>query len=148
MIQLDGEKELAQPIHQVAEKLTDLNFLIQVIPDVTEVKTVNHDHAELTIRPGFSFLRSALHLSLKKLESSDAKVPRYQVITKGVGSSTTVETSFDLAETASGCVLRWKVGVIELGGLLKAAPKGLIQASAQKVVSDILARLEARRGEG
>ena len=41
-----------------------------------------------------------------------------------------------LSPQGSGTHLEWEADIKELGGLLKAVPKGLVLAAAQKVIAD------------
>jgi carbon monoxide dehydrogenase subunit G len=55
-----------------------------------------------------------------------------------------VEGSLTLKPHGDGTRIHWTADVKELGGLLKAIPRGLIQAAAQKVIGDVLNAVEAK----
>jgi carbon monoxide dehydrogenase subunit G len=145
MIHLEGQRSFAQPAGLVYARLTDLPFLVQCVPDVKEAKSVQAEEAELVVRPGFSFVRSDMHLTIKKLSEQPETQARYAFHSRGVGTSSEVEASFQLSSDGSeGTVVAWSADVKNVGGLLKAAPQGLLKAAAQKVIDEMLEGLENR----
>ena len=72
---------------------------------------------------------------------------RILLTTRGIGSSSVVEASFNLIPEGPTTRMHWMAEVKNLGGLLKAVPQGLIKAAAQKVINDALASVEAKLGE-
>jgi carbon monoxide dehydrogenase subunit G len=147
MVHLEGEKLLSLAPAALWAKLTDLNFLVTCIPDVGRVVEVKDRTAVVTVQPGFSFVRGEIQLTLEKLEESPPDSARFLFKTKGIGSSSEVETAFTIAGTQEGSKLHWTADLKQVGGLLKAAPQGLLQAAAQKVMNDLWTRLEARLQE-
>jgi carbon monoxide dehydrogenase subunit G len=55
---------------------------------------------------------------------------------KGIGSSSEVETALTLTPHEQGTKIRWTADVKSLGGLLKMVPTGLIRGAANKVIED------------
>jgi carbon monoxide dehydrogenase subunit G len=55
-----------------------------------------------------------------------------------------VEAVLRLTPEGDGTRVAWTADVKSLGGLLKALPQGLLKASAQKVIGDIWAAVEAK----
>src|SRR5713101_131833 len=93
-------------------------------------------------RPGFAFVRGTLELTVEVVEVTAGAASRLLVHTKGIGSTSDVETILTLAPQGDGTRVHWTAEVQTLGGLLKAIPQGLIKAAAQKVVADALAAVE------
>ncbi len=151
MLVLQGDKDLPQPRDLVWRRLTDLAFLVKCLPDVARIEEVGPQTARAAVRPGFSFVRGELQLTLERQADPGPFSAQYLARTKGVGTSTEVLTTLAVADNASaGTRVHWQVEIRELGGLLKAVPRGLIQAGAQKVVSDLFAAIdrEMSRPEG
>jgi carbon monoxide dehydrogenase subunit G len=144
MLRFEGEKHFQQNRELVYLKLTELPFLVRCLPDLHEVKEVKEKTAAAILRPGFSFARGEMHLNVEKLEETPTSSARYSMKTKGIGSSSHVETAFSLSDTAGGTLVRWTAEVKDLGGLLKAAPAGLLQGAAQRVINDLLTNIERR----
>ena len=128
----------------VFPRLVDMPFLVDCLPDLHVIKSVQATRAEATLRPGFSFARSEMHLTIEKVEESPPSAARFTFATKGIGSSSIVEARFQLTDNADGCSIQWVADVRQLGGLLKAVPSGLIQAGAERVINDLLTRIEQR----
>jgi carbon monoxide dehydrogenase subunit G len=144
MIHMEGEKSLLQGREQVFAKLTDLQFLVNCLPDLHQVKDVKEKTAAAVLRPGFSFARGEMQLTIEKVEETPPLSARFLLKSKAIGSSSEVETTFSLSATDAGTVLHWKAEVKQLGGLLKAVPRGLIQGGAQRVIEELLGNVEKK----
>jgi carbon monoxide dehydrogenase subunit G len=144
MLHFEGTRDFAQPPPEVWAKLTDARFLAQCLPGVETVKQADADVADCVLRPGFSFVRGTLELNLRVTERVKDTSARIQTHAKGIGSTSDVEATLRLAPQGDGTRLEWAADITELGGLLKAVPQGLVRASAQKVIADAWAAVEAR----
>jgi carbon monoxide dehydrogenase subunit G len=143
MLVLQGDKDLPQPRDLVWSRLTDLAFLVKCLPDVARIEEVGPQRARAVVRPGFSFVRGELQLTLERQADPGPFIAQYLARTKGVGTSTEVLATLTVSDNAqAGTRITWQAEIRELGGLLKAVPRGLIQAGAQKVVSDLLAAID------
>ena len=146
MTRFEGERRFASPPAEVFAKLADARFLVPCIPDVHEVKALEERHAELSLRPGFAFVRGTLEVKLDIVEADAPTQARVRLASKGIGSSSEVEATLALSEADGGTLVRWAAEVKSLGGLLKLVPSGLIQGAAQKVINDAWNRIEKAMG--
>jgi carbon monoxide dehydrogenase subunit G len=137
MLHFEGDKDIDQPAANVLAKLSDARFVVQCIPDVESVSKAEPALAVCVLRPGFAFVRGTLEVNLQVTDLRDNGEIHYQVRSKGIGSSSTVAAVLTLAAGESVTRIHWQADVQELGGLLKAVPRGLIQAAAQKVIADV-----------
>ncbi len=144
MLHFEGDREFPQPAAALSDKLSDVRFLVDCIPDVESVQHCDRSSAALKLRPGLSFARSTLDLTMKLTEEQPGSLLRLAMQTRGIGSSSTVEAAMQFLPREQGTVLHWSADVKELGGLLKAVPQGLIRAAAQKVIADAWNALEKR----
>ena len=144
MLHFEGDKDFPQPPAELWAKLSDLRFIVQCTPDVEAVVKTEANAAQIKVRPGFSFVRSTLEITLRVLEAVPRNSIRIAAHSKGIGSTSDVEASLVLAPRDDGTRIHWTADITALGGLLKAVPQGLIKASAQKVINDLWAALEAR----
>jgi carbon monoxide dehydrogenase subunit G len=135
MVRFDGSIDFPLTQAEVWAKLTDARFLAQCIPDVESIKEATADRAVLVLRPGFSFVRGTLDVTLSVVDAVDPAA-RYLVASKGIGSSADVEATIALAPINEGTRVSWAADIKTLGGLLKMVPHGLIVGAAQKVVND------------
>jgi carbon monoxide dehydrogenase subunit G len=142
MLHFEGERTIALPPAALWIQLADARFLAHCMPDVEKVSRAEPLDAVFTVRPGFAFVRGSLETHLHVADSVPSQSVRYDVHSKGIGSHTTIDASLSIVEAADGSRVSWIVDIVELGGLLKAVPKGLIQASAQKVIGDVWTAIE------
>lgn len=148
MLRFEGVKEF--PRHAPAQlwaRLADARFLVRCIPDVHEVRKAEPAEAVCVLRPGFAFVRGTLELTLRVAEAVEASSVRLALHTKGIGTTSEVETALALSPVGEGSRVDWVAEVKGLGGLLKAVPQGLIRGAAQKVVNDAWSAVEARLDE-
>jgi carbon monoxide dehydrogenase subunit G len=144
MLHFEGTREFAQPPADVLAKLSDARFLVQCIPGVESVSQAEPDRAVCVLRPGFAFVRGTLELTLRVVDRIPGTSARVLVHSKGIGTTSDVEAALALAARDAGTRVQWTADVKELGGLLKAVPQGLIKASAQKVIADAWATVDAK----
>jgi carbon monoxide dehydrogenase subunit G len=144
MVRFEGEKDFPQSPAELWTKLTDARFLVQCIPDVESIAEQEANRAVLVLRPGLSFARGTLDVTLRVVDAVAPTGARYVIVSKGIGSSAEVEATVALAPQGAGTHVRWTAEVKTLGGLLKMVPSGLIRGAAQKVVNDAWSAVEAK----
>jgi carbon monoxide dehydrogenase subunit G len=147
MLHFEGAKEFEHAPESLWERLGDARFLAGCIPGVEAVSRAEPDEAACVIRPGFSFVRGTLELTIRIVARVPPRSLRLNLRSKGIGSSSTVEASLLLAPSGEGTRVDWSAEVTELGGLLKAVPQGLIKAAAQNVIADVWTALAAKLKE-
>ncbi len=144
MLHFEGDKEFLQGPAEVWNQLSDARFLVQCIPGLETVAEATPTLARCILRPGFSFVRGTLEVTLTVVEALADRLTRVLVQGKGIGSTSAVEVALELAPGEQGTQAHWTADIKELGGLLKAVPQGLIKASAQKVIADLFVAVDAR----
>jgi carbon monoxide dehydrogenase subunit G len=144
MLRFEGDKAFRQPPALVFSKLRDARFLVSCVPGVEAVAKAEPTLAVWTLRPGFTFARGTLELTLHILDIVPERSARIVAQSKGIGSTSEVEAALTLTPHDEGTGVHWTADVKSLGGLLKAVPQGLIKASAQKVIADIWTAVEAK----
>jgi uncharacterized protein len=143
-LRLEGERRLPQPPEQVWAKLRDAGFLIQSIPDATVVGAPSRDRAQCTVKPNLTFVRGNLEVTVQILEAQEPAAVKVAAASRGVGSSSDVEVALALAPDGAGTLVRWSAELVQLGGLLKMIPAGLIRGAAQKAIDDLWTGIERR----
>lgn len=136
-LRFQGERRLSLSPDQLWPKLRDAAFLVHCIPDASVLGQPERDRAQCSVRPGFSFVRGHLELTVQILEAQEPTVVKFALVSKGVGSSSEVESALTLSATDGGSTVDWVAEVKSLGGLLKMAPTGLVRGAAQKVIEDV-----------
>jgi len=133
----EGERIFALPPEQLWPKLGDAAFLVTCIPDGTPHDGGTRDRAVCTVHPGFSFMRGSIDVTITILAGDEPTSLKYSQKSKGIGTTSEVETSLTLSPHESGTKVLWRAEVTSLGGLLKMVPTGLIRGAAQKVIDDV-----------
>ena len=144
MLRFEGDRKLGQPLEVVWTKLTDARFLVKCIPDLESVATLEPDHLTMVLRPSLAFVRGTLDVDLRIVDAVPQKSVRVINLSKGIGSSSTVESTLIFGPVDSGTLVHWTAEVKQLGGLLKLVPHGLIRGAAQKVINDAWTIVEAK----
>lgn len=144
MLRFEGDREFIQSPAQLFPKLTDARFLVECVPGKESASQMETDVAVCVLRPGFSFVRGTLEITIQVLERVENTSAKVKIHSKGIGSASDVEASLSLQPKDQGAQVHWIAEIKELGGLLKAVPQGLIKASAQKVIGDAWEELEKK----
>ena len=146
MLRFEGDREFELSATETHARLTDLSFLVACIPDVELVRAIDINHADLVLRPGFSFVRGTLDTTLRLVER-DAPGAKFLLASKGIGSTSEVQATLTVTENGTGSRVHWTAEVTSLGGLLKLVPAGLIRGAAEKVVNDAWDRIGREMGK-
>ncbi|MCS7045595.1 MAG: SRPBCC domain-containing protein [Gemmataceae bacterium] len=144
VLRFDGERTLPLPPAQLWPRLRDAAFLVRCIPEAEVLGQPTRDQAQCRVRPGFSFVRGHLDVTVTVLDSAEPASVRFSLFSKGVGSSAEVEAALTLLDHDGRTRVCWTAAIKSLGGLLKLTPSGLIRGAAQKVIDDIWHGVEAR----
>jgi len=148
MMIFEGDRDFSLSPADLFAKLSDAIFLVQCIPDATAAGKADKKKAACTVRPGFAFVRGGLDVTLEVAEAVENQSIRLLLASKGIGSSSDVETLLTFSPQSTGTRVHWKAEVKSLGGLLRAVPSGLIRGAAQKVIEDVLAGVQNRLNKG
>src|SRR5207244_3507066 len=137
MLHFEGDRDFPLSPVDLWVKLRDARFLVTCIPEATIQGEPSRDKAACSVRPGFSFVRGPLDTTIEILGATEPTELRFLLTSKGIGSSSEVETALTIAPAESGSRIHWTADVKRLGGLLKAIPSGLIRGAAQKTIADV-----------
>jgi carbon monoxide dehydrogenase subunit G len=144
MLHFEGDKDLAKSPSELYPSLSDARFLVQCIPGGQPVGEADQDRGVCKVRPALSFVTGSLEVTVQVVERVPESAVRVALRSKGVGSSSDVETALTLTAQEGGTRLHWAADVTRLGGLLKAVPSGLIRGAAQKVIGEVWDNVEAK----
>lgn len=146
MLHFEGDTDLPQAPADVYAKLGDARFLVQCIPGVESVKKAEAGTAVVVVRPGLSFVRGTLEITLNITDALPDQSLRVKMHGKGIGSSNDVESALTFAAHEGGTRVHWVADVTNLGGLIRAVPQGLLSGAAQKLIADTWAVIRTRMG--
>jgi carbon monoxide dehydrogenase subunit G len=144
MIHLEGVESFSLPVADVAAKLSDAGFLAHCVPDA-QVSEATPDRSVGKIQPRLSFLTGGLTLNASVLAREPGKSVVFQIVTKTIGASSTVDARLEFREAeGGGTTVHWTGDLVAVTGLLKMVPKGLLEGSAKKVSEDVWAALRKK----
>jgi carbon monoxide dehydrogenase subunit G len=161
-LKFGGVEEFTATAARVFAVVTDFDVLARVLPDVESSERVDANTLRCVVRPGFSFLRGKLNVTIVRQDQAagDPRSARYRVESKAIGVQIVVETSLrveasptgdaaaDASEAAGGkagerAKLHWQARVVERKGLVAAVSASLLKAAAEKVIQATWQRLGA-----
>src|SRR5215510_13412596 len=64
-MRFEGERRFSLPPEQLWPKLRDAAFLVHCIPDATVQGQPERDRAQCSVRPGFSFVRGNMEVTIQ-----------------------------------------------------------------------------------
>jgi 2-furoyl-CoA dehydrogenase large subunit len=145
-IEFGGEISFQTPPEKLYALLTDLDAMTATIPDLVSAQKVDDSTIHCVVRPGFSFLRGTMKLSIN-VDRNDP--PRHAVMTtaaQGIGVSMNVLANLEVQPDAGGSRLKWTAKVQDLKGLIAAVSPGLITAAANQVIGHTWSEVQKRLG--
>lgn len=133
-----GEETFAATPEKLFTTLTDLKALAGSMPDVQSSEVVDDRTVRAVVRPGFSFLRGTMKVTVTL---TDSEAPRRAVMrtsASGIGVGMEIEAKMTIEPHEGGKASRllWEAAVLERKGLMSAVPSSLIQAAAEKTIRD------------
>ena len=143
MIQFAGDRSFPRPVADVATKLSDVAWLVGCLSDA-QVSEATVDRAAWKLKPKLSFLTGSLDAVLEATGREPGKSATFKIVSKAIGASSTVTARLEFRAADGGTAVHWTGDLVEVTGLLKMVPKGLIQATAQKVIDDVWAAVGAK----
>ena len=117
-------------------RITDMAFVSRAIPDIERVVRMDASGFACHVRPRFSFLTGSLELVFDIVESTPCERLTVRSRGKGIGAAVIVEAHLYLVAIGPGTELQWTGVIVEREGLLKPIGPSLIQAAAQRVITN------------
>lgn len=145
-LQFGGEEHFAASPEHVYAAVTDLNVMANHIPDAVSTQRVDDETLQCTVRPGFSFLRGTMKLTIRLTKPEPGRTAAMQVDASGIGQSMRVVSNTTVLPDGTGTRLEWNAMVVERKGLVAAVSKSLIQAAAGQVIRDAWQKLHDELG--
>src|SRR3954469_2632609 len=120
-----GEQQFECGPAQLWARLTDMNFMSRIIPDVDRVERMDAAGFTCKVRPRFSFLTGSVELTFEIIERAEPERLKVRSTGKGIGSTLVVDEEIHLAPDDSGTKLRWTGTIVSRDGLLKPVSSAL-----------------------
>ena len=133
-IEFGGEERFEAPPERLYALLTNLDAMAATIPDLVSSEKVDERTLKCVVRPGFSFLRGTMRLTIALGDCTPNQQATMRVAAQGIGVGMNVFSQLDIAPEGTGSRLKWTAQVEERKGLIAAVSPGLITAAADQVI--------------
>ena len=127
--------------------LTDLDAMAATIPDLVSSEKVDERTMKCVVRPGFSFLRGTMRLTIAVADATPDERATMKVAAQGIGVGMNVTSRLQITPEGTGSKLTWTARVDELKGLIAAVSPGLITAAADQVIRHAWKQVRMQLGE-
>lgn len=131
-----GSESFDAPPAKVYAFLTNPDDMKACIPDLVSAERVGTHGLKGVVKPGFSFLRGKLKFTIDVKPVEPGKKAVMTVMSEGIGTKLGVESTMLVEPAGAGSKVNWDARVTQMGGLISAAPGGLIKAAADKTIRD------------
>jgi len=146
-LEFGGEEVFVSPPERVVALLADLDALAATIPDLVSSERVDERTLRCVVRPGFSFLRGTMKLTITLADAQPPETAAMRVAAQGIGVSLEIASSLRIAAEGTGSRLHWTARVEKLAGLAAALSPGLIKAAADQVIRNAWTKVREQLGE-
>jgi uncharacterized protein len=143
VIAFAGDRSFPLPVPEVAARLSDVGGLVGTLSDV-QVVSASPERAVWKMKPKLTFVTGQLETTMDRTALDPGAAVNYRVVTKAIGASSTVLIRLEFRAADGGTHVHWTGELVEVTGLLKMVPKGLLQATTEKVIGEVWAAVGAR----
>jgi carbon monoxide dehydrogenase subunit G len=127
--------------------LTNLETLATGIPDLVSSEQPDDRTLKCVIKPGFSFLRGTLKLTISLDELAPPTAAAMNIAAQGIGSSMQIGSRLQIAAEGAGSLLKWQAKIERASGLLASIPGGLVKAAADQTIRHAWQQVREKLGE-
>lgn len=117
------------------------------IPDLVSSERVDERTLKCVVRPGFSFLRGTMKLTLTLGDTLPPSSAAMTVSAQSIGVAMDVASQLSISPDGSGARLLWTARIEKLKGLISAVSPGLIKAAADQVIRHAWSQVRKQLGE-
>lgn len=142
-----GEERFAASPERLFQLLTDLDALAKAIPDLVSAERPNERTLKCVVRPGFSFLRGTLKLSIMLSDSEPPARATMYVGAQGIGVALGLTSSFEIVADGGGALLKWEATIDQMTGLIATVSPALVRAAAEQTVHHAWRQVRSRLAE-
>ena len=142
-----GEERFAATPEKLYGLLTNLDAMSATIPDLVSSERVDERTLKCVVRPGFSFLRGTMKLTLTLGDTLPPSSAAMTVSAQSIGVAMDVASQLSISPEGAGSRLLWTARIEKLKGLISAVSPGLIKAAADQVIRHAWSQVRKQLGE-
>jgi len=141
----DGSFEVPVSKQKVYDFVMDPAKITSIFPDVQDVKVLDENNFTLKAKVGISFIRGMMDVKLTITERTPPTFAKMKAKGNGLSSSVELENTFTMEDApgGAGTVVRWAADA-KIAGLMASVGSRLIDAAAQKYVTEIIGSLKEK----
>ncbi|HUH99972.1 MAG TPA: carbon monoxide dehydrogenase subunit G [Nitrososphaerales archaeon] len=141
----DGSFEVPADKQKVYDFVTDPQEVTSIFPDVQDVKVIDANNFSLKAKVGISFIRGMMDVKMSIVERDPPNSVKMHAKGNGLSSSIELDTTFSTGTTASGkgTLVKWSADA-KIAGLMASVGSRLMDAAAQKYVTEIITSLKEK----
>lgn len=142
-----GEERFAASPERLFDLLTDLDALAGSIPNLVSADRPDERTLKCVVRPGVSFLRGTLKLSIELSDSRPPSAATMHVGAQGIGVALRLSSSFEISAADGGSLLSWQARIEQMTGLIATVSPALVRAAAEQTVRHAWQQVRTQLGE-
>jgi len=142
-----GEERFAAEPARLFDALSNLDVLAANIPNLISAEKVDERTLKCAVKPGSSFLRGTLKLTITLTERNPPVVAAMSIVAQGIGASMQVASRMQITPEGTGSRLNWQADVERVTGLLASVPSGLVKAAADQTIRHAWEQVREKLGE-
>jgi carbon monoxide dehydrogenase subunit G len=147
LTEFGGEESFAAAPHRLFALLTDLDTLAATIPNLVSSQRPDERTLACVVKPGFSFLRGTLRLSINLDDLQGDESAAMRVTAQGIGVSMQIVSRLRIAAEATGSRLTWSATIEKMTGLAASISLSLVRAAADQTIRHAWQQVRAKLGE-
>jgi carbon monoxide dehydrogenase subunit G len=134
---LEGSNELRLDPETAYNRLTDLELMTKALPDVEDVKVIDNDTAETTMKLRIALVSTRLRMKVKILGKTPPTHAELSAEGSGSGSHVKLSSIFDLEKTAGSTTkITWSANA-DITGIMAGIGSAMLKGFAEKKVGEI-----------
>lgn len=139
-----GEERFSASPERLYHLLTDLDTLADSIPNLVSAERPDARTLKCVVRPGFSFLRGTLKMSIELSDATPPSRATMHVGAQGIGVMLRLRSSFEIFAEGGGSLLKWQATIEQMTGLIATISPALVRAAAEQTVHHAWQQVRAR----
>ena len=147
LAEFGGEERFAADAARLFDALTHLDSLAAGIPDLISSEKVDERTLKCVVKPGFSFLRGTLKLTIAIAELKPPGEAVMKIAGQGIGAAIAIDSRLEIEPAGAGSLLKWHAQIATASGLLAAVPSGLVKAAAEETMRRAWRQVRVQLGE-
>lgn len=136
---LDGSIDVKLDQHTAYQRLTDLELMAKALPDIEEIKMIDNDSAEATVKLRIGLVSTRLRMNVKISDKNPSSHAVLSAEGSGSGSHIKISSIFRLerANDMSTTKMSWSAEA-EITGVMAGIGSTILKGFAEKRVIEIL----------